>query len=156
VPDVVTMAKALGNGMPIGACWARDEVAAAFQPGDHGSTFGGQPLACSAARATLQVMVAEDVPARARELGQRLSAGLEVIDGVVEVRGLGLLLGAVLAPGIGAGDVATAALEAGLIVNALGESVLRLAPPLLISPEEVDEALAILGKVIAPFAKGAS
>ncbi len=76
-PDVVTMAKALGNGMPVGACWARAEVAAAFVPGDHGSTFGGQPLAMSAARATLAVMEAEDVPARARAAGARLRAGLE-------------------------------------------------------------------------------
>jgi acetylornithine/N-succinyldiaminopimelate aminotransferase len=154
LPDVVTMAKALGNGMPIGTCWAREEVAEAFRPGDHGSTFGGQPLACAAARATLQVMVAEDVPARAREGGRRLSAGLGAIGAVVEVRGLGLLLGAVLAPGIVAGDVAAAALEAGLLVNALGDSVIRFAPPLLISEDEVDEALGIFAEVMEPFAKG--
>ena len=76
-PDVVTMAKALGNGMPVGACWARAEVAAAFVPGDHGSTFGGQPLAMAAARATLAVMEAEDVPARARAPGPGCEAGLE-------------------------------------------------------------------------------
>ena len=84
-PDVVTMAKALGNGMPVGACWARAEVAAAFVPGDHGSTFGGQPLAMSAVRATLSVMEAEDVPARARASGARLKAGLRALPG----RGLG-------------------------------------------------------------------
>src|SRR5580698_3213025 len=86
-PDVVTMAKALGNGVPIGACWARAEVAAAFSPGDHGSTFGGQPLAAAAARATLAVMEAEDVPARAQRAGARLRAGLEVLPGVIGVRG---------------------------------------------------------------------
>ena len=95
-PDVVTMAKALGNGMPVGACWARSEVAAAFHPGDHGSTFGGQPLAMSAARATLAVMEAEDVPARALLAGARLRAGLSDVAGVTSVRGEGLLLAAVL------------------------------------------------------------
>ena len=75
-PDIVTMAKALGNGMPVGACWARAEVAAAFGPGDHGSTFGGQPLALSAVQATLAVMEAEDVCGRARRAGARLAAGL--------------------------------------------------------------------------------
>ena len=95
-PDVVTMAKALGNGVPIGACWARAEVAAAFSPGDHGSTFGGQPLAAAAARATLAVMEAEDVPGRAARAGAVLRAGLERLDGVVGVRGMGLLLGAAL------------------------------------------------------------
>ena len=78
-PDVVTMAKALGNGMPVGACWARAEVAAAFGPGDHGSTFGGQPLAMAAARATLAVMEAEDVCGRAQRAGARLGAGLAAL-----------------------------------------------------------------------------
>src|SRR5579862_8044506 len=95
-PDVVTMAKALGNGVPIGACWARAEVAAAFSPGDHGSTFGGQPLAAAAARATLAVMEAEDVPARAAERGRYLADQLRALPGVSSVRGQGLLLAAVL------------------------------------------------------------
>jgi len=86
-PDVVTMAKALGNGMPVGACWARAEVAAAFGPGDHGSTFGGQPLALAAVRATLAVMEAEDVCGRARRAGARLSDGLVGLPGVLGVRG---------------------------------------------------------------------
>ena len=95
-PDVVTMAKALGNGMPVGACWARAEVAAAFGPGDHGSTFGGQPLALAAVKATLAVMESEDVCRRAREGGARLGAGLAGLPGVVSVRGAGLLLAAQL------------------------------------------------------------
>ena len=95
-PDVVTIAKALGNGMPVGACWARAEVAAAFGPGDHGSTFGGQPLALSAARATLAVMEAEDVCGRATRAGARLAAGLAALPGVIGVRGQGLLLAAQL------------------------------------------------------------
>lgn len=147
-PDVVTLAKALGNGMPIGACWARAEVAAAFVPGDHGTTYGGQPLATAAARATLAVMEAEDVPARAAAAGARLAAGLGRLPGVVAVRGLGLLLAAELA-GAGARRVTDDALDRGLVVNAVTPSAIRLAPPLLVSDAEIDEALAILGEVLA-------
>ncbi|MGH8981713.1 MAG: aspartate aminotransferase family protein [Acidimicrobiales bacterium] len=147
-PDVVTMAKALGNGMPVGACWARGEVAAAFSPGDHATTFGGQPLAMSAARATLQVMEREDVCARARHAGGRLRAGLESIAGVRAVRGEGLLLAAVLAGGHGpAPAVAAAALAEGLLVNAVQPDALRFAPSLLVSDAHVDEAIAILAEV---------
>ncbi len=148
VPDVITMAKALGNGVPIGACWARAEVAAAFGPGDHGSTFGGQPLATAAAAATLAVMEAEDVPARARRAGARLTAGLEALDGVTGVRGRGLLLGAALGDDR-ARQVTAAALAAGLVVNAPRPDTIRLAPSLLVSDEEIDEALSILGSVLS-------
>ena len=147
-PDVVTMAKALGNGMPVGACWARAEVATAFVPGDHGSTFGGQPLAMSAARATLAVMEAEDVPARATRAGARLRARLERLPGVASVRGEGLLLAAVLV-----NDFAVAALgealEAGLVINAPRPDVLRFAPSLLVSDSEIDKAMGILGRILA-------
>src|SRR3954454_19221224 len=91
-PDVVTMAKALGNGMPIGAWWARADVDDAFVPGDHAPTYGGQPLAASAALATLKVMEREDVPARATKAGERLRTALEALPGVASVRGQGLLL----------------------------------------------------------------
>jgi acetylornithine/succinyldiaminopimelate/putrescine aminotransferase len=148
MPDVITMAKALGNGVPIGACWARAEVAAAFGPGDHGSTFGGQPLAAAAAAATLAVMEAEDVPARARRAGARLTAGLEALGGVARVRGHGLLLGAVL-PSDRAVAVTSAALAAGLVVNAPRPDTVRLAPSLLVTDEEIDEAVAILAGVLA-------
>jgi acetylornithine/N-succinyldiaminopimelate aminotransferase len=148
-PDVVTMAKALGNGMPIGACWARDEVAAAFQPGDHATTYGGQPLATSAARAVLAVMEAEDVPARATRAGARLAAQLADVPGVAGVRGLGLLLAVELADGHEAGAVASAALEAGLVVNAVTPTALRLAPSLLVSDDEIDDGVAILAKVLS-------
>jgi len=146
-PDVVTMAKALGNGVPIGACWARAEVAAAFSPGDHGSTFGGQPLAAAAARATLAVMEAEDAPARAEAAGARLRAGLEALDGVTAVRGAGLLLGAALrAPR--AKEVASAALARGLVVNAPRPDTIRLAPSLLVGDDEIDEALGLLAAAL--------
>ncbi len=151
-PDVVTMAKALGNGMPVGACWARAEVAAAFVPGDHGSTFGGQPLAMAAARATLSVMESEDVPARARVAGARLRAGVEALPGVASVRGEGLLLAAVLTGGF-AGQACRAALDDGLVINAPKPDVLRFAPSLLVSAEEIDRAVAILGPVLARTAE---
>ncbi|HXR54873.1 MAG TPA: acetylornithine transaminase [Acidimicrobiales bacterium] len=146
-PDIVTMAKALGNGMPVGACWARAEVAAAFGPGDHGSTFGGQPLALSAVKATLAVMEAEDVCGRARRAGARLAAGLGALPGVLDVRGAGLLLAARLS-GDHAKDVASRALAGGLLVNAVQPDSVRVAPPLLVSDAEIDEALAILGRAL--------
>lgn len=147
-PDVVTSAKALGNGVPIGACWAREEVAAAFVPGDHATTFGGQPLAASAARATLAVMEEIDAPGRAREQGAYLQEKLSALPGVTSVRGQGLLLGAELAQG-DAAAVASACLQAGLILNAVTATALRLEPPLVISRPEIDEGVAILGQVLA-------
>jgi acetylornithine/N-succinyldiaminopimelate aminotransferase len=149
-PDVVTVAKALGNGVPIGACWARDDVAAAFRPGDHATTFGGQPLATAAARAVLAVMEAEDVPARARNRGAALMAALEKLPGIGAVRGLGLLVAAELEEGKEAGPVAAAALEAGLVINAVTPTALRLAPSLLVSEDEILEAVSILERVLAP------
>ena len=148
-PDVVTMAKALGNGVPIGACWAREEVADAFVPGDHATTYGGQPLATAAARAVLEVMQAEDVPARARRAGARLTEALTEVDGVRTVRGLGLLIAVELDEGLTASTIAAAALDAGLVVNAVTPTALRLAPSLLVTDEEIDEAVAILGRVLA-------
>jgi acetylornithine/N-succinyldiaminopimelate aminotransferase len=146
-PDVVTMAKALGNGMPVGACWARAEVAAAFGPGDHGSTFGGQPLAMAAARATLSVMEREDVCGRAQRAGARLSAGLAALPLVTSVRGAGLLLAAVLERPV-AKEISAAALDRGLLVNAVRPDAVRVAPPLLVSDDEIDSALSILAGII--------
>ena len=151
-PDVVTMAKALGNGMPIGACWARNDVASAFRPGDHATTFGGQPLAARVAFTVLSIMEELDVPALAQRAGARLAAGLAALPGVVSVRGLGLLLGAELDPALNpaltAGDVVSRCLQAGLVVNAVTPTTIRLAPSLLITDDEIDEALDILGRVL--------
>ncbi len=148
-PDIVTIAKALGNGVPIGACWARDDVAAAFVPGDHATTFGGQPLATAAARAVLATMESERVPERARRSGEYLTGALEKVPGVRSVRGLGLLIAVELEDGKGAGPVAAAALDSGLVVNAVTPTALRLAPSLLVSEAEMDEAVAILERAIA-------
>ena len=133
--------------MPIGACWARDEVAAAFRPGDHATTFGGQPLATAAARAVLEVMQDEDVPSRARAVGSRLRKGLEATPSIAEVRGLGLLLAARL-DGVDAKDAAARALDAGLVVNPVSPTALRFAPSLLVTDDEVDEALGIVTEVL--------
>jgi acetylornithine/N-succinyldiaminopimelate aminotransferase len=146
-PDVVTMAKALGNGVPIGGCWARADVASVFEPGDHATTFGGQPLATAAARAVLTVMQAEDVPQRAARAGARFRERLEVLPAVAGVRGLGLLL-AVELSGRDARDVNGALLDAGLVANAITPTALRLAPSLLISNDEIDEATTIIEKVL--------
>ncbi len=147
-PDVVTMAKALGNGVPIGACWARADVAAAFAPGDHATTFGGQPLAARAALAVLEVMERERVPERAARAGTRLVELLAKLDGVAEVRGAGLLIAAELAPPIDARVVAQKCLDHGLVVNAVTPSALRFAPPLLVSDAEIDAAVAKVAEAL--------
>jgi acetylornithine/N-succinyldiaminopimelate aminotransferase len=150
-PDVVTMAKALGNGVPIGACWARAEVAAAFEPGDHATTYGGQPLATAAARAVLEVMEAEDVPTRAERAGQAFRTALAKLRGVAGVRGLGLLL-AVELDGVASAPVAARLLELGVIVNAVTPTALRLAPSLLISDDEIGLAVDHIGAAIEDVA----
>lgn len=151
-PDVVTMAKALGNGMPISACWAREDVADAFSPGDHATTFGGQPLAASAAKATIETMMALDAPALARHAGTRLRTGLEAVSGVEAVRGMGLLLATELSRSVTdrgpAAEVVSACLEAGLVLNAVTPTAVRWAPPLTVSDDEIDEAVEIFASCL--------
>ncbi|HKA94383.1 MAG TPA: acetylornithine transaminase [Acidimicrobiia bacterium] len=147
-PDVVTMAKSLGNGVPIGACWARADVARALRPGDHASTFGGQPLAARAALAVLDVMEAEDVPARATRAGAQLTEALFELPAVADVRGRGLLLAAELATGIDAATVTRTCLERGLLLNAVTPTSLRFAPSLLVTDDEIAAAVGILETVL--------
>ena len=147
-PDVVTMAKALGNGVPIGACWAERHVAAAFRPGDHAITNGGQPLATAAARAVVATMEELDAPALAADGGARLTTALAAIPAVTGVRGLGLLL-AVELSGVDARVVAQRCLERGLVVNGITPTALRLAPPLTITDDHISEAVEILAAVVA-------
>jgi len=152
VPDVVTMAKSLGNGVPIGACWARAEVASVFEPGDHATTYSGQPLATAAARAVLAVMEAERVPERAATVGAELGARLAALPEVRAVRGLGLLLAVELdveTLGVTAGQVASLLSERGVVVNAVTPTALRLAPSLLITPEEIDLAVDAIATALA-------
>ena len=148
-PDAVTLAKGMGNGMPIGALWARRDVAAVWRPGDHGSTFSGTAIATAAALATMRTMVEMDAPAVAAARGAELAAALGALPGVARVRGAGLLLAAVLRDGRDAKPVAAEALRRGLVVNAVAPDALRLAPPLTVSSAEIAEAVAILAGVLA-------
>jgi predicted acetylornithine/succinylornithine family transaminase len=149
VPDVVTMAKGMGNGFPVGAVWAPVEIAASFQPGDHGSTYSGTAIAAAAVRAVLSEMQRLDAPRLAREKGERLRGLLEALPGVAFVRGQGLLLAAELVEGIDAKAAYTALLGAGLVTNAVTATALRLAPPLTVSDAEIDEAVAMIAQVLA-------
>lgn len=152
VPDVMTLAKALGNGLPIGACIARGPAADALQPGEHATTFGGNPVTAAAALAVLDVIESEglldSVATRAAQLRTGFADLAAATGMVLEVRGVGLLLGVVLAAPVAA-DVAQRCRAARLVVNAVAPDVLRLAPPLNVSIEEVDLALEILGTAIA-------
>jgi acetylornithine aminotransferase len=151
VPDVMTLAKALGNGLPIGACIARGPAADALQPGEHATTFGGNPVTAAAALAVLDVIESEgilgSVATRAAQLRMGFADLAAMTGTVLEVRGVGLLLGVVLAAPVAA-DVAQRCRAARLVVNAVAPDVLRLAPPLNVSIEEVDLALEILGTAI--------
>ena len=151
-PDIVTLAKALGSGVPIGACLARGEVAAAFEPGNHGSTFGGNPLSCAAALATLEVIEGERLAERAEAMGNYLQKELKRLQGKVatikEVRGLGLLIGVEFHEPI-AKDLVKAMLAHGILSNATSETVLRLAPPLIITEREADAFVAALEACLA-------
>jgi predicted acetylornithine/succinylornithine family transaminase len=144
-PDLVTLAKALANGLPIGTLLVAEHAAGAFAPGDHGSTFGGNPVSCAAAAAVVEAIdggLLADVRAR----GAQLAQGLAQFEGVLEVRGRGLLLGAVVEGS--AADVVEAARSDGLLVLTAGDDVVRLVPPLTVSGGEVDEALSILGRIL--------
>jgi acetylornithine aminotransferase len=155
-PDVVALAKGLGGGMPVGALLAGGEVAELFGPGDHGTTFGGNALACAAANAVLSTIRDDDLLERASSMGRRFVAGIERIAAdnpvVREVRGLGLLLGVDLT--IDAAPVSTACRKRGLLLNAVRPGTLRLAPPLTVSASEVDAALLILQEVLAEASAG--
>ncbi|MFA5861831.1 MAG: acetylornithine transaminase [Candidatus Thermoplasmatota archaeon] len=147
-PDITTLAKGLASGVPIGAVVFNERAASLLHPGDHGCTFGGNPLSAAAALATLDVIEDEGLGYNAWEMGGRLRVGaMERIPGVSEVRGLGLLNGIVLDEPI-AKRVKADAEAAGLLVNAIGEHVLRLAPPLIVNAEQVDEAMSLLAKAV--------
>lgn len=151
VPDVVTLAKALGGGLPIGACIAREDVADAFRPGDHATTFGGGPVPCAAALAVLDVIESEDLVANSARMGERLVARLRDVfadsSAVTEVRGVGLLVGVQLA-GDWSKDVVNAARDRGLLVNNVQPDTVRLSPPLTVSEADVDRAVALLASSI--------
>jgi acetylornithine/N-succinyldiaminopimelate aminotransferase len=145
-PDLVTLAKGLANGLPIGALLVADAAAGSFAPGDHGSTFGGNPVVCAAAAAVVET-VDDALLEQVRANGARLREGLEGLPHVVEVRGAGLLVGAEL--DTPAQPFVDAALDAGLVCLTSGPNVLRLAPPLVAGVDEVDRALSILMEVLS-------
>ena len=144
-PDALTLAKGLANGLPIGALLVRDGAPDGLEPGDHGSTFGGNAVVCAAAGAVLETLD-DALLASVQARGEELAAGLAALRGVLEVRGRGLMLGAELDRP--AGPVVAAALEAGLLVGSAGETVLRLTPPLTIAAEEVAAGLSLLEEVL--------
>jgi acetylornithine/N-succinyldiaminopimelate aminotransferase len=149
VPDVVTMAKAMGNGFPVGAVWARTDVAAAFRPGDHGSTYSGTAIATAVVSAVIAEMRRIDAPARAAAQGEALRKKLAAVPGVVSVRGQGLLLGVELGDGVDARAVSAELLTRGLVTNAVTATALRLAPPITVTDDEIDEAVALVAAVLS-------
>ncbi len=148
-PDAITMAKGMGNGMPVGALWARTDIASVLQPGDHGSTYSGTALATSAVSAVISEMKRIDAASLANKQGARLHDGLLKLAKVDHVRGSGLLLGAQLVDGVLTADVVPVLLDAGLIVNGVNATTIRFAPPLTVSDAEIDEALSILATVLS-------
>jgi len=151
-PDIMTLAKALANGVPIGAMLTRAEIAAALSAGTHGSTFGGTPFVTSVALATLSTVLEEKIPDRAARMGARLMDGLRAVarrhPAVRDVRGRGLLIGVELT--VPVGPLVDACREAGLLVLSAGERVLRLTPPLVVAEAECDRALEIIDRVLPP------
>lgn len=149
VPDVLTVAKALANGLPIGACIGRAEFAAAFEVGDHATTFGGGPIPCAAALATLEVIDRDDLLTNVKERGKQLSMGLAEMDDprIKQIRGRGLLQGVLLHSNI-ANDVVDAARDRGVILGTAGPDVLRFAPPLIVSTSDIAEGLQVLGQAL--------
>jgi acetylornithine/N-succinyldiaminopimelate aminotransferase len=148
-PDVITAAKALGGGLPVGAVVTRPELGDVLQRGDHGSTFAGGPVAASAALVALELIDDPQLLDSVRATGERFRAGLAELEAVVEVRGPGLMVGVTLAEGFDAPEVAAAALRERLVLNVPGERMLRFLPPLVIGEAEVDEALEKLGRALA-------
>lgn len=152
-PDVMTLAKALGNGVPIGACVAAGKAANVFQPGNHGSTFGGNPLACRAALTVLETILQDDLVNRAAQLGERILSGfkqsLSGTEHVVDIRGMGLLIGIELsAP---CKELVQQALDNGVIINVANDNRIRLLPPLVLSDDEADLIVEKVSQVVLNF-----
>jgi len=154
-PDVMTLAKGLGNGVPIGACLARGAAAELFKPGNHGSTFGGNPLACAAGLAVMDVLQQQDLATRAENLGTRMLLGfaeaLKDVKGVADIRGKGLMIGIELDKPCA--DLVKRALADGLLINVTAERVVRLLPPLILTDAEADQIVKQVSALITAFLK---
>jgi acetylornithine aminotransferase len=152
-PDVMTLAKGLGSGVPIGCCLAHGKAAGVFKPGNHGSTFGGNPLACVAALTTLDVIASEKLMDRAAQLGANIRAALQEqlsgVAGVVDIRGDGLMIGIELDRPCG--DLVTQALASGLLINVTVDKVIRLLPPLVLSDAEAKQLVDTLAPLVRKF-----
>jgi acetylornithine/succinyldiaminopimelate/putrescine aminotransferase len=148
-PDAITAAKALGGGLPVGACVTAPELGDVLERGDHGSTFAGGAIAAAAALAALDVIDDPGLLRRVREVGTGLRDGLAALDEVVDVRGRGLMVGVTLAEGVDAGEASRRALDRGLVINVPGAGMLRFLPPLTVGEPEVDEALGIVAGALA-------
>ncbi|MFN8015757.1 MAG: acetylornithine/succinylornithine family transaminase [Acidimicrobiia bacterium] len=150
-PDIITMAKALGNGFPVGACWVNNKVSNHVKPGDHGSTFGGNALALSVVNEVFKIMEDQDLASKTASLGQYFSEMLNSTGLFSEVRSSGLLIGCDVKPelNIDANDVVQRAFDLGLVINATSASTIRIAPPLIIEKNHINEAVEILKKSMA-------
>ncbi len=152
-PDVMTLAKGLGSGVPIGACVAAGRAAGLFKPGNHGSTFGGNPLACAAGLATVKTIIDDKLMENAVAVGDAIRAGLaealKGVDGLVEIRGRGLMIGIEL--GRPCAELVGKGLEAGLLINVTAERVVRLLPPLTFSESDAQALVSLLAKLIRDF-----
>ena len=146
-PDIFTSAKALGNGLPIGACIAKDSFAESFVPGDHGTTYGGGPVVCAAALEGIKIIERDGLLQATKEKGAIFKESLLALDEVEDVRGQGLMLGAKLSKE-NSGDVAAKCLEKGLIVNAVAPDTIRWVPPLIISESEISQAVSIFKEAL--------
>jgi acetylornithine/N-succinyldiaminopimelate aminotransferase len=153
VPDVITLAKGLGSGVPVGACLARGAAAKVFKPGNHGTTFGGGPLICVAVSTTLETIERDGLVDHAKHTGDVIQGGLKKAllgyPGVKDVRGIGLMLGVELDRPCG--DITRRALEAGLVINVTADSVIRLLPPLILTREQAEQVVAILVPLVKAF-----
>ena len=147
-PDIVSMAKAMGGGMPIGAICAAEEVAAAFTPGSHGSTFGGSPVSCAASLAEIDELLDRDLAGNAKEMGAYFMEELKKLPHVKEVRGQGLLVGVEFDDTVNAVDIKHGCFDRKLLVTAIGSSIIRMVPPLILTKEDCDKAFAILKETV--------
>jgi acetylornithine/N-succinyldiaminopimelate aminotransferase len=157
VPDLVTLAKGLGSGFPVGACLGLGDAGALLGPGEHGSTFGGNPVACAAALATLATIERDDLLASVTSFGNRLAERVRTLDSslVSGVRGRGLLRAIELTEPVAPAAV-TAALEAGFIVNATGPTTMRLVPPLVVTAGQLDTFVDALPQILHTAIRGAA
>ena len=147
-PDIVSMAKGLGGGMPIGAICATNEVAKAFSAGSHGTTFGGHPVSCAAALAEVNELLDRDLAGNAKRVGDYFAARLEKLPHVKEVRHQGLLVGVEFDDTVSGVDVKHGALDRKLLITAIGAHTIRMVPPLIVSEEECDKAFDILNEAV--------